>query len=123
MKIKICGLTREEDIQYVNTARPDFIGFIINFPKSHRSITPERARLLKDKLNPKIKAVGVFVNQPYEYIAEICKENIIDMVQLHGDEDDEYIKNLRKLSDKEIIKAFIVKDDFDPSRADRKSVV
>lgn len=118
MKIKICGLTREEDIQYVNIAMPDFIGFIINFPKSHRSITPQRAKLLKDKLNPKIKSVGVFVNQPYRYIAEICKENIIDMVQLHGDEDDEYIENLKKLTDKEIIKAFIVKDDFDSTRAE-----
>lgn len=118
MKIKICGLSREEDIDYVNTAMPDFIGFIIDFPKSHRSITPEMAKQLKSKLNPKIKAVGVFVNAPYEYIAKICKENIIDMVQLHGNEDDEYINKLKELTDKEIIKAFIVKDDFDSNKAE-----
>ena len=118
MKIKICGLSREEDIDYVNTAMPDFIGFIIDFPKSYRSITPKRAKQLKSKLNPKIKAVGVFVNAPYEYIAEVCKENIIDMVQLHGNEDDEYIKNLKELTDKEIIKAFVVKDDFNSGQAE-----
>ncbi|OLS03254.1 tryptophan synthase subunit beta [Tissierella creatinophila] len=118
MKIKICGLYREEDIEYVNIAMPDFIGFIIDFPKSHRSITPQLAKKLKSKLNPKIKTVGVFVNAPYEYIAQICKENIIDMVQLHGSEDDEYIKMLKEITDKEIIKAFVVKDDFDPKQAE-----
>lgn len=118
MKIKICGLSREEDIDYVNIAMPDLIGFIIDFPRSHRSIDPERAKQLKSKLNSKIKAVGVFVNMPYEYIAKICEEDIIDMIQLHGNEDDEYIKALKLLTDKEIIKAFVVKDDFDSSQAE-----
>ncbi|SEK95092.1 phosphoribosylanthranilate isomerase [Carnobacterium iners] len=118
MKIKICGLSREKDIEYANLAMPDFIGFIINFPKSHRSITFEQAKNLKSKLNPKIKAVGVFVNLPYQAVAKICKENTIDIVQLHGKEDNGYIENLKRLTDKKIIKVFIVDKDFDPIKAE-----
>ena len=117
-KIKICGLFREVDIEYVNTAMPDFIGFIIDFPKSHRSITVQKAKDFKKKLNPKIKAVGVFVDAPLESISRICEENIIDMVQLHGNEDNEYINKLKQLTDKKIIKAFVVNDDFNSSQAE-----
>lgn len=118
MKIKICGLFREVDIDYVNTTMPDFIGFIIDFPKSHRSITAETAKILKSKLNPKIKAVGVFVNAPLEYIVRLCEENVVDMVQLHGNEDNKYIKTLKQLTDKKIIKSFVVNDDFECSMAE-----
>lgn len=113
MKIKICGLFREEDIEYVNIAMPDYIGFIIDFPKSHRSITIEKARLLKNKLDPKIQAVGVFVDAPYDAIIKFCEENIIDMVQLHGNESDDYINTLKQLVNRKTIKAFIVDNKFD----------
>ena len=45
-RIKICGLTRPEDVRYVNTAKPDWCGFILNFPSSRRNVTPEQARAL-----------------------------------------------------------------------------
>lgn len=106
-KIKICGLFQTIDIDYVNIAMPDFIGFIINFPKSHRSITKQQAKVLKEHLNPKIKAVGVFVNSPIEFIKDLCDEKIIDIVQLHGNEDENYIDGLRKIiPETEIWKAF-----------------
>jgi len=107
MKIKICGLFREEDIDFVNEAMPDYIGFV--FAKSRRQVTKETAKKLKNKLDKKILSVGVFVNEDIKRIAEICDENIIDFVQLHGDEDDKYISDLKKVCSKKIIKAIKVK--------------
>lgn len=102
-KIKICGLKSLDDISYVNIANPDYIGFI--FAKSSRQISVEKAEELKGKLNEDIKTVGVFVNEEIERIVEICNLNIIDYIQLHGQENNEYIKRLKKLTDKKIIKA------------------
>ncbi len=107
MKIKICGLFRECDIEYVNEAKPDFIGFV--FAKSHRQVSVELARKLKSKLDRNILTVGVFVNEDINKIAEICNKNIIDFVQLHGYEDDKYITELKKVCSKKIIKAIKVK--------------
>lgn len=109
-KVKICGLYREEDILYVNEAKPDYAGFIINFPKSHRSIQISTLRRLKEKLNPEILAVGVFVNQPLELIADIAKEGLIDLIQLHGEEDEAYIRKLQMSTGKKIIRAFQVQN-------------
>lgn len=116
-KIKICGLCRGEDIDFVNKSRPDYIGFIINFPKSHRSITLGKATELKGKLAPEIKAVGVFVNSPVAEIQRFCAENIIDLIQLHGHEDERYIESLKFFTDKPIIQSFIVKSKFDIEKA------
>lgn len=101
--VKICGLKRECDIDYVNRYKPDFAGFV--FSKSKRQITPQQAERLKAKLNSDIKAVGVFVNEPVEFISDLCNKNIIDIIQLHGDEDENYIVKLKELSDRPIIKA------------------
>lgn len=105
-KIKVCGLFREEDIQYVNYARPDYAGFIIDFPKSHRSITPKRAAELIKILDQDIKAVGVFVNQPINQLIDMINESGIHMVQLHGDEDEQYIQILQSKINIPVIKAF-----------------
>ena len=107
-KIKICGLKRLQDIEYVNEFLPDFIGFV--FAGTKRKITDEKAKELKAALNPKIKAVGVFVNDTLEHISFLANNNIIDIIQLHGDENKEYIENLRKITNKKIIKAVRVKD-------------
>ena len=107
MKIKICGLFRNEDIDFVNEAKPDFVGFV--FAKSHRQVSIETAQKLRNKLDKNILSVGVFVNEDINKITEICNKNIIDFVQLHGDEDDKYISELRKVCNKKIIKAVKVK--------------
>ena len=107
-KIKICGLKRLQDIEYVNELLPDFIGFV--FAGTKRKITDEKAKELKTVLNPRIKAVGVFVNDTLEHISFLANNNIIDIIQLHGDEDKEYIENLRKITNKQIIKAVRVKN-------------
>ena len=70
MKIKLCGMFRDCDIDYANEARPDYIGFILGFPKSHRNIDMETARRLRSRLSPEIKAVGVFVDSPETTCAE-----------------------------------------------------
>ena len=101
-KIKICGLTRTEDIEMVNEFLPDYIGFV--FAKSRRQVSAEQAKELKNKLRPAIKAVGVFVNEKPENIAEIANQGIIDLIQIHGDEDAAYCAQLRKLTQAPIIK-------------------
>ncbi len=107
-KIKICGLFREIDIQYVNETKPDFAGFIMDFPKSHRSIDYNTAKTLISQLNSSIKSVCVFVNKPIEYIETFT--GICDVVQLHGTEDHDFIHHLRaKMPDVEIWKAFKIK--------------
>lgn len=102
-KIKICGLHRTEDILAVNEYLPDYIGFV--FSQSRRQVTAEQAFRFKEKLNPKIKAVGVFVNEPAASIAKLFKEGVIDLIQLHGDEDEEYIRLLKQELSCPVIKA------------------
>ena len=113
-KIKICGLKREQDIEYVNEFLPEFAGFVF-YPKSKRYVDFEKSKTLKSKLDKNIKAVGVFVNEDIENILFLCNNNIIDIVQLHGNEDEEYIKKLKEKTEKPIIKAVRIdenKDDY-----------
>lgn len=93
--LKICGLYRPEDIRSVNQARPDWCGFIVNFPKSHRSLTPDQVRALRRDLNGAIVPVGVFVDQPVEKVAELLRDGTVSVAQLHGREDAAYIAALR----------------------------
>lgn len=112
-KVKICGLSRIEDIEYCNELLPDYIGFILGFPKSKRNVSFEQAKLLRSKLNSSIKSVGVFVNADIDYICSLCDANVIDYVQLHGNEDDDYISKLKSKVDKPIIKAVRVQSKED----------
>ena len=64
-RIKICGLRRPEDIAAVNEARPDYCGFIIEFPSSFRSVTADEVRELVKELDPEIRPVGVSTGQHY----------------------------------------------------------
>lgn len=119
-KIKLCGLSRQCDIEWANELKPDYIGFIF-WSKSKRNVSPEKAKELKALLSPDIKAVGVFVNEPVGNVAELLSNNIIDIAQLHGSEDEEYIAKLRTLSDKPIIKAFLLKSKDDAETAEKST--
>lgn len=92
LKIKICGMRRREDIGYINRWRPDYAGFILS-GGFKRSVAFDDFCGLRDMLDGGIKAVGVFVNEPLESIARYCDR--LDVIQLHGDEDAEYIEKLR----------------------------
>ncbi len=120
-EIKICGLTREEDIDYVNEAKPDYIGFILNFPKSRRNLTPERAAALRSCLSPDIMAVGVFVDRPAEEVVSAAETVGLDAIQLHGHEDDLYITILQERTDLPIWKAFKIRTADDLAAAERSS--
>ncbi|MCC8027060.1 MAG: phosphoribosylanthranilate isomerase [Clostridium sp.] len=105
-KIKICGLSRFADIMAVNEARPDYAGFV--FADSSRRVTPDKARQLKKELAPGIRAVGVFVNANIHEIRRLAGEGsspVIDVIQLHGDEDEAYIRRLKAYTDLPVIKA------------------
>lgn len=104
-KIKLCGMFRDCDIDYVNEAMPDYIGFIVMFPKSHRNIDLETALRLKKRLAPNIRSVAVSVDAPVEQFAEFARSGVADMLQLHGNENAEYIAELRRLTDVPLIKA------------------
>lgn len=115
-KIKICGLYRKEDIIYVNEALPDYVGFIIGFPKSHRNVSIEQVKEYKNTLKDEIQAVGVFVDAGVECIMEVAP--YLDIIQLHGSEDNGFIEKLRrKLPKKEIWKAFKIRTIGDVEQA------
>ena len=127
-KIKICGLSRPEDIEYVNAAKPDYAGFVIDYPDSRRSVTPEQLRELVKQLDDDITPVGVFVDAGEELAADLYNSGVVKIIQLHGNEDDEYIKRLRILigtgagtgsggNDVRIVKAFRVRVPEDLEKA------
>ena len=101
-ELKICGLRRFEDISYVNEFVPDYAGFILSKP-FWRSIDINMLSQLTERLSKRIKSVGVFVNEEIETIMPFSK--YLNVIQLHGDEDNKYIKLLKKQADCEIWKA------------------
>ncbi len=108
-RIKLCGLTRPEDIAAANALQPEYIGFVFA-AKSKRAVSREMAAALKAQLSPQIQAVGVFVNETPEAVASLLNTGIIDIAQLHGQEDETYIQRLRNLTNKPLIQAVRVTD-------------
>ena len=125
-KVKCCGLRRAEDIDAVNAAGADFAGFILT-ERFWRYVRPEEVKKLRTRLDPGIASVGVIVDEPLSYAASLVSGGIVDMIQLHGDEDNAYIDALRTMiiapSDVRnpyagrIIKAFKITCDADLTRA------
>ncbi len=116
IKIKLCGMMRDCDIDFANAASPDYVGFVC--ANTRRKIDKETARNFRGNLNREIKAVGVFVNEEVGVVADLLLEGIIDAAQLHGSEDAAYIKSLRqKVKDAKIIKAVKVREAQDIIRA------
>ena len=108
-KIKICGLKRREDIEYVNKYQPDYIGFV--FAGKKRKLTYDQVVDLKKYLTSSIQVVGVFVNEDISFVEKLVKEHVIDLVQLHGQEDQKYIQALKEKVDVSIIKAIQIKNE------------
>ena len=117
VKIKICGMRRIEDIEMANRHKPDYIGFV--FADSPRKVSYEQAKELSGLLSDEIVPVGVFVNEHMKLIVDLFKDGIIEMAQLHGDEDEKYIRNLKDKSIEEtgkqipVINAIEIKDGAD----------
>lgn len=115
-KIKLCGLTRQCDIEWANELKPDFIGFVFA-PKSKRYVTFDEALKLQQNLSPDIIPTGVFVNETIENIEYAVNHHIIDVIQLHGSEDNQYIKTLRQKVSCPIIQAFYIQTQSDMEAA------
>ena len=119
-KIKLCGLSRQCDINWANILKPEYIGFVFA-EKSRRFVSADTAKGLKSGLNSEIKAVGVFQDETPERIADLLSCGVIDIAQLHGAETEEYINKLRSLTDKPIIKAFRIASPADIADAQNSS--
>ena len=117
MKIKMCGLRRPDDIIYANECLPDYIGFV--FAESRRKVSGREAKKLGEQLDPSIKKVGVFVNEPFRSLISISEEAGLDIIQLHGDEGEEYIKEVKHETGKELWKAVRVRMVKDIQEAQR----
>ncbi|MGD9927657.1 MAG: phosphoribosylanthranilate isomerase [Sphaerochaeta sp.] len=102
-KIKLCGMQREEHIEWANEAGCDYIGFV--FAPSRRQISRAVAADLRKRVSSSISVVGVFVDESIEHIARIADEGTIDLIQLHGSEDEVYLQTLRSVCSLPIIKA------------------
>jgi phosphoribosylanthranilate isomerase len=115
-KIKICGLFRSKDIDYINTQRPDYIGFV--FAPSRRQVDEKTAYKLRKKLISGIVPVGVFVNGGIEQISKLYKQGVIEYAQLHGNENADYIARLKSACPQiKLIKAVVVKSGENIERA------
>lgn len=117
-KIKFCGLSRRCDIEAANELKPEYIGFVF-VKTSKRYVSFEKAEKLKSILDSKIKAVGVFANEDLRRIEEICDKKVIDIVQLHGSEEEKELESLRSRIVQPIIKAFCIKKGEDIRKAER----
>ena len=117
-RIKLCGLTRPEDIAAANALQPEYIGFVFA-AKSKRAVSREMAAALKAQLSPGIQAVGVFVNEAPETVAGLLNAGIIDIAQLHGQEDAAYIARLRGLTARPLWQAFRVTDAASLAKAEK----
>lgn len=123
-RVKLCGMFRDADVRAVAEARPDMCGFIVDFPKSHRSVTPAQLESLGGKLlecepaGAPIWRVGVFVDMPLERLVGIVEAGSIDLVQLHGSEDMAYVEELRHRTGAGIIQAFRIRSAADVAAAE-----
>jgi phosphoribosylanthranilate isomerase len=118
-KIKICGITREEDLQAVNLYRPDYIGFV--FALSRRRVTHEKAARLAGMLRKDIIPVGVFVDQQPDEIVELMNKDVISIAQLHGGESEDVIRYIHQKTGKKVIKAVTVRCTEDVMKWERSS--
>lgn len=119
VKIKLCGLTRRCDIEWANELHPDYVGFV--FAGSRRRVTDGQAAQLRKILREDIPAVGVFVDEPIDHVAALVRQGVIQMVQLHGTEDEGFIRKLRRAVSVPVIQAFSVRSPEDIQDAGKSS--
>ncbi|MDO5140725.1 MAG: phosphoribosylanthranilate isomerase [Eubacteriales bacterium] len=115
-RIKLCGLSRECDIEAVNILKPDYIGFVFA-KKSIRYVSEQQAAHLKSLADSSIRTVGVFVDADVREAARLMNSGVIDIAQLHGHEDEVYIDKLRQLTTGPVIQAFGIRTEEDVLRA------
>ena len=119
-KVKMCGISKVETIPAVVEAKPDYMGLV--FAPSKRQVTVEQAKMLVEALHKQckeqnnmvsIKTVGVFVNETLDNLVTIANEANLDVVQLHGDEDEAFIQSLKERTNVEVWKAVQIRSAAD----------
>ena len=126
-KVKMCGISKVETIPAVVEAKPDYMGLV--FAPSKRQVTVDQAKTLVEELhkqytkrynngaeqsnNDEIKTVGVFVNETLDNLVSIATEANLDVVQLHGDEDEAFIQSLKERTNVEVWKAVQIRSAAD----------
>ena len=138
-KVKMCGISKVETIPAIVEANPDYMGLV--FAPSKRQVTVEQAKTLVEELykqnvvgnnseaeqtepvtsldtasSETIKTVGVFVNETVENLLKIAEEVKLDVIQLHGDEDESFIQILKEQSNVEVWKAVQVRSAADAEK-------
>ena len=138
-KVKMCGISNVETIPAIIDAKPDYMGLV--FAPSKRQVTVEQAKTLVEELykqnvvgnnseveqtepvtsldtasSETIKTVGVFVNETVENLLKIAEEVKLDVIQLHGDEDESFIQILKEQSNVEVWKAVQVRSAADAEK-------
>lgn len=113
-RIKICGLTRHEDVQAAVAAGADALGFVF-YSKSPRYIQPEAAARLMAKIPPFVSTVGLFVNASVAEVQEVVAQTSISLLQFHGDETPALCAAIASAVNRPYIRAIRVKPDTDPA--------
>ena len=109
-KIKICGLSRPEDIEAVNEVKPDYAGFVVEVPKSRRNVSVQAGfEGCTALLDHGIVSVGVFVNAPVELIVGLLQDGVLAMAQLHGQEDASYVEAVKEQAGRPVVQAFSIR--------------
>ncbi len=108
VQVKICGIRRKEDVDYVNTFQPDYMGFIFA-GSSRRYVNGFEAEQLAKIASPYVKKVGVFVDEQPAVIDNLVRNVPLDVVQLHGDEDEKTVQEIKRLTGVPVWKAVRVK--------------
>ena len=115
VKVKFCGLKRPCDIAWANELHPDYAGFV--FAGTKRRVSDETAAALRRELDPSIPAVGVFVDDELPHMASLVKKGVIQLIQLHGQEEDALVQQLQTELGVPVIKAFSIANQDDIKRA------
>lgn len=115
-RVKLCGMYRSEDVTCINELLPDMVGFITDFPKSHRSLASEDMGHLASAVDECVRTVSVSVDLPIERVAQNAA-HAVDILQLHGHEDDDYLAAVRARSGAGIIQAFRIRTQSDVEHA------
>ena len=115
-KIKFCGIKSDSDLDYLNQLAPDYIGMVFA-PKSKRVVTFEEAKKISQTLKPEITRVGVFVDAPESLIAKLVNNQVIQVIQLHGAEDEATIRHYQQTLKVPVIKAFGIQTPDDVKKA------
>ena len=105
-----------DDISYVNELKPEYIGFVFLKGRA-RYVTPFQAAEMQRSLDPSITPVGVFVNEPATQVASLFQDGVIRIAQLHGSEDEAYVKELKDLCNCPVMKAFVIRTKEDVAKA------